>query len=124
MDSAAATILGQVSRSSNRSLSELASIAERLSLPLENAGSSWSSGKAWDQASCLPTMMASGVLIYGTVGLCGIFLGGNFLDYSVLLSDSVAGQQLGILLIEAGVGITVCSAMLFIFHAFAVREVK
>ena len=55
------------------------------------------------------------------VGLACILLGGNFLDYSVLSSDPVAGQQIGILLIEAGVGMAVCGALLSIFHAFAAR---
>jgi len=39
----------------------------------------------------------------------------------VLSSDPVKGQQLGILLIEAGVGITVTGVLLAIFHAFAAR---
>jgi multicomponent Na+:H+ antiporter subunit B len=34
----------------------------------------------------------------------------------------VAGQHLGILLIEAGVGITVAGVLLSIFHAFAARD--
>ncbi len=67
-------------------------------------------------------LIAGGVLIYGVVGLAGIFLGGNFLDYSVLSSDPVKGQQLGILLIEAGVGITVTGVLLSIFLAFAARD--
>jgi multicomponent Na+:H+ antiporter subunit B len=67
-------------------------------------------------------MMAGGVLLYGGVGVFGILLGGNFLDYSVLMSDPVAGQHLGILLIELGVGVTVFGALLGIFHSFAARE--
>ena len=67
-------------------------------------------------------MVVGGAMLYGLVGLAGLVLGGNFLDYSVLLSDPIAGQQLGILLIEAGVGVTVCGAILLIFHAFAARE--
>ena len=47
-------------------------------------------------------MMVSGVTLYGAVGVVSMMLGGNFLDYSVLLEDPVAGQQLGILVIEAG----------------------
>lgn len=66
-------------------------------------------------------LMAVGPLIYGAVGVAGIMLGGNFLDYSVLSDDSVKGQQLGILVIEAGVGITVTGVLLAIFHAFAAR---
>lgn len=68
-------------------------------------------------------LMSAGVLIYGGVGLVCLFLGGNFLDYSVLATDPVAGRQLGLLLIELGVGVTVVGVLLSIFHAFASREV-
>ena len=66
--------------------------------------------------------IAIGVLIYAATGLAGIFLGGNFLDYSVFSSDPAHGQHLGVLLVEAGVGITVASAMIAIFFAFAGRR--
>lgn len=66
-------------------------------------------------------MSVVGASLYGLVGIAGIFMGGNFLDYSVLHSDPVIGQQMGIIIIEAGVGITVCGALLSIFHAFAAR---
>ena len=69
----------------------------------------------------LTGLMAGGALLYGMVGVVCLLLGGNFLDYSVLASDPVKGQQLGILLIEAGVGITVTGVLLNIFHAFAAR---
>ena len=69
----------------------------------------------------LTGLMACGALLYGIIGLLGMLLGGNFLDYSVLSSDLVKGQQLGLLLIEAGVGITVTGVLLSIFHAFAAR---
>lgn len=72
--------------------------------------------------SVLIAMVAGGTMLYGLVGLAGLALGGNFLDYSVLLTDPIAGQQLGILLIEAGVGVTVCGALLLIFHAFMAHE--
>jgi multicomponent Na+:H+ antiporter subunit B len=50
-------------------------------------------------------------------------LGGNFLDYKVLDShDPMHGLHLGILVIELGVGITVTTAMLAIFYAFAGRK--
>ncbi len=67
-------------------------------------------------------LIAGGALLYGAVGLAGIVFGGNFLDYSVLSSDPIKGQQIGILLIEAGVGITVTGVLLSIFHAFAARD--
>ncbi len=69
----------------------------------------------------LTLLIASGALLYGGVGVAGMLLGGNFLDYSVLASDPVKGQQLGIILIEAGVGITVTVVLLSVFHAFARR---
>jgi multicomponent Na+:H+ antiporter subunit B len=70
----------------------------------------------------LRVLMAAGVLLYGGVGVASLLLGGHFLDYNVLASDPVAGQHLGILLVELGVGITVTSTMLSIFFAFAGRE--
>lgn len=66
--------------------------------------------------------IALGVLVFAGTGLLGILLGGNFLDYSVLLSDPANGQLMGILVVEAGVGITVASAMIAIFFAFAGRR--
>jgi multicomponent Na+:H+ antiporter subunit B len=72
----------------------------------------------------LLALVIGGASLYGAVGLACIWLGGNFLDYSVLSADPVAGQQLGILLIEAGVGMAVCGALLSIFHAFAARPAR
>ncbi len=72
----------------------------------------------------LLALVVGGALLYGGVGVTCMLLGGSFLDYSVLSSDPVAGQQLGIILIEAGVGMAVCGALLSIFHAFAAREVR
>ena len=69
----------------------------------------------------LTLLIASGALLYGGIGVAGMLLGGNFLDYSVLASDPVKGQQIGLLLIEAGVGITVTGVLLSVFHAFAAR---
>lgn len=69
-------------------------------------------------------LVIGGACLYGGVGVLCILLGGNFLDYSVLASDPVTGQQVGILLIEAGVGMAVCGALLSIFHAFAARRIR
>ncbi|WP_169545331.1 Na(+)/H(+) antiporter subunit B [Sneathiella aquimaris] len=66
-------------------------------------------------------LIVAGVLLYGGVGVVSMLNGGNFLDYNVLSSDPVAGQHLGILLVELGVGITVTAAMLAIFYGFAGR---
>lgn len=67
-------------------------------------------------------MLASlGVLIFAGTGIASLLLGGNFLEYGVLASTQVAGQHLGILVIEMGVGMTVMSVMLMIFFTFAER---
>jgi multicomponent Na+:H+ antiporter subunit B len=66
-------------------------------------------------------MVAAGVLLYGSVGVAGIVLGGNFLDYFVLSSTPVVGQQRGVFWIEAGVAITVSGVMLKAFYMFAAR---
>ena len=72
--------------------------------------------------SLIQVLAAVGVLVYGSVGLVSMLNGGNFLDYSVLASDPVAGQHVGILVIELGVGITVASVMVIIFFSFAGRR--
>ena len=67
------------------------------------------------------SMMALGVLIYAGVGVAGLVLGGNFLDYFVLDHDSVHGQHRGIFWVEVGVATTVSGVMLKIFYLFARR---
>ena len=67
------------------------------------------------------SMMAIGVLIYGGVGVAGLLLGGQFLDYFVLDPDSVHGQHRGIFWVEVGVAVTVSGVMLKIFYMFAAR---
>ena len=69
----------------------------------------------------LKILAASGVLIYGGTGVWSMLRGGAFLNYSVLGETSVAGQHLGILLIEFGVGLTVATAMMLLFFAFISR---
>ena len=72
----------------------------------------------------LRILASLGVVIYAGVGVESLFLGGNYLDYTPLGADQIAGQHLGILLVELGVGITVAAAMLIIFFAFAGRGRK
>jgi multicomponent Na+:H+ antiporter subunit B len=62
-----------------------------------------------------------GVLIYAGVGVVGWLLGGNYLEYSVLARDPVAGHLLGIFLVEVGVAVTVCGTMVALFYAFVER---
>ena len=70
----------------------------------------------------LRVLASLGALIYAGTGFATLLLGGNFLDYDVLAEQPTAGQHLGILVIELGVGITVSAVMLTIFFAFAGRE--
>ena len=67
-------------------------------------------------------LLSIGVIIFGGTGLFGLILGGNFLDYNVLLGNPVAGEHLGILLVELGVGITVSATMITIFFVFASQD--
>ena len=64
-------------------------------------------------------VMAMGVLIYGGVGVFSLYQGGLFLDYTALTGSVGSGQHIGIILVEIGVGVTVTSVMLALFHAFA-----
>ena len=68
------------------------------------------------------TMVAAGMLLYAGVGVAGILLGGNYLDYFVLDHDPVHGQHRGIFWVEAGVAITVSGVMLKIFYMFGGRR--
>lgn len=70
----------------------------------------------------LRILASLGVVIYAGVGIASLFFGGNYLDYSVFADNQVAGQHLGILLVELGVGITVFSVMLIIYFTFAGRS--
>ncbi|GAA0858206.1 Na(+)/H(+) antiporter subunit B [Aliiglaciecola litoralis] len=62
-----------------------------------------------------------GVLIYAGTGVASMFLGGEYLNYSVLGKTAQSGQHLGIIVIELGVGLTVAATMLLIFFTFARR---
>ena len=81
-------------------------------LPAARAG-----GPDW----VVESMVAVGVLLYAGVGVAGIVLGGNYLDYFVLSHDPVHGEERGIFWVELGVLITVAGVMLKIFYMFADR---
>jgi len=68
------------------------------------------------------SLLSVGVLLYSGVGVATLLMGGEFLNYSVLAHVPTHGQHLGVLLVEAGVGITVFSAMTTIFIAFAGQD--
>jgi len=67
------------------------------------------------------TMIGAGVLLFAGVGVAGLLLGGNYLDYFVLGANPVDGQHRGIFWVELGVLITVAGVMLKIFYMFAGR---
>ncbi|TVS15588.1 MAG: Na(+)/H(+) antiporter subunit B [Gammaproteobacteria bacterium] len=67
-------------------------------------------------------LAAVGVLIFIAFGYASILLGGNFLEYKVLLPNDQAGETFGIIGIELGVGITVAAVALTLFYSFAGRE--
>lgn len=56
-----------------------------------------------------------GVFIYAGTGAISLIRGDEFLNYSALLKNDIAGQHLGIFLIELGVGLTVSSIMCLIY---------
>ncbi len=67
-------------------------------------------------------LMALGLLIYGGTGVMAMMLGYTFLDYgSFTPHHPEHGQHWGILVIEAGVGITVAAVMVGVYYAFAGR---
>ncbi len=72
-------------------------------------------------AAVVRAIAATGVLLYASVGLAALMAGGNYLDYSVLGATPVAGQHLGIMLIELGVGMTVAAVVITLFYAFTNR---
>lgn len=61
---------------------------------------------------------ALGVLLYAAVGVTSMLYGETFLNYSALSENPIAGQHVGILLIELGVGITVAAVMISVFYTF------
>lgn len=67
-------------------------------------------------------LVPTGALIFLGVGVVTMLLGGNYLDYDALLPDDPPhAQELGIIVIELGVLITVASTMIAIFYAFGGR---
>lgn len=71
----------------------------------------------------LSRLAALGVLLFCGTGLISIFKGYEFLNYNALAADPVSGQHLGILLVEAGVGLTVFATVLLVFYALSGRGV-
>ena len=61
-------------------------------------------------------LISTGVLVYGGIGVIALFLGGNYLQYGVLMPDPQFGSIVGIMGIEIGVGITVAAVMITLFY--------
>jgi len=67
--------------------------------------------------------MALGVLVYAGTGVASMFLGYDYLDYGAFTPGHPEhGQHWGILVVEAGVGITVTGVMVAVYYAFAGRR--
>lgn len=66
-------------------------------------------------------MVPAGVLLFTGVGIFSLLNGENFLDHHALGQDPVHAQELGILLVEFGVLVTVTGTMIAIFYAFVGR---
>ena len=64
-------------------------------------------------------LLALGGILYGGVGIASMLLGEEFLSYNLLGTTNQAGQHIGILLVEFGVGLTVSNVMIALFYAFA-----
>lgn len=56
-----------------------------------------------------------GVMIYAGTGVISFFSDDYYLNYNSISSDPIAGQHLGIFMIEIGVGLTVASTMYLIY---------
>ncbi len=67
-------------------------------------------------------MLPLGVLIYAGVGVWGLLIGDNYLEYNNLSHGiQPQGQERGVFWVEIGVLVTVSSTMIAIFYAFAGR---
>ena len=74
-------------------------------------------GKRFVPEKIVDALTAIGVLMFAGVGVWNLFVGGNFLDYTTLNPQHAgAGEALGMMLVEYGVGVTVCSVMMTIFN--------
>jgi multicomponent Na+:H+ antiporter subunit B len=70
----------------------------------------------------LRIFIALGLVLYAGVGVTTLLLEADFLAYNALSQDPLAGQHLGIFLVELGVGVTVGAVMITVFLGFAGRN--
>ena len=66
-------------------------------------------------------MVPLGVLIFAGTGVASLFMGHNYLDYSPFGPDAARAHELGILIVEIGVFVTVSGTMICMFYAFVER---
>ena len=69
----------------------------------------------------MAVLVSTGVLLYAGVGVAALLGGGRYLEYAVFARDAAHGNELGVWLVELGVGITVSAVMLTIYVSFAGR---
>lgn len=67
-------------------------------------------------------LSAVGVLLYAFTGLAGVLLGGKYLDFTPFSSNPHTAQQIGIITVEFGVGLTVATVAMLLFTMFARRR--
>ncbi len=67
-------------------------------------------------------LAAAGLFLFMGVGFVSLLFGKPYLDYDVLATNPLAGQHIGVFLVELGIGITVAAVMIIVFLAFAGRR--
>jgi multicomponent Na+:H+ antiporter subunit B len=73
-------------------------------------------------AALVEMLVPAGVMIYLSAGLPSLFVGLQYLDYSVYGADPLHAHEWGVFLVEAGVITTVSATMIAIFYAFTSRQ--
>ncbi len=66
-------------------------------------------------------LVSLGVLIYGGCGVANMLMGGNYFDYATF-GGGYHAQEYGVLIIEAGVGLTVFASITIICFVLAGKE--
>ena len=67
-------------------------------------------------------LAATGLFLFMGVGFISLLFGKPYLDYDVLATNPLAGQHIGVFLVELGIGITVAAVMIIVFLSFAGRR--
>lgn len=69
----------------------------------------------------LTSIASAGILTYILPGIISMGSGLNFLNYNVLARSAVHGQQIGIFVVEIGIGLVVSSILYLIYKSFMYR---